>query len=90
VKVTLTRKLARVINGVDLTACHEGEIIDIRDQDARVLIAEGWAVPVTTQLPAARHRPRYVGDVETSYSFSGYDTLPADFWADVDAWRKRR
>jgi stress response protein SCP2 len=33
---------------------------------------------------------RHVGDVETSYSFSGYEKLLADFWADVDAWRQRR
>ena len=45
-KVTLTRKLARVLNGIDLTACHEGEVIEIRDRDARLLIAEGWAALV--------------------------------------------
>ena len=33
---------------------------------------------------------RYSGDVETSYSFSSYEKLLADFWADVDAWRQRR
>ena len=33
---------------------------------------------------------RHVGDVETSYSFSGYEKLLADFWVDVDAWRQQR
>jgi hypothetical protein len=33
---------------------------------------------------------RHVGDVETSYSFSSYEKLLADFWADVDAWRRRQ
>lgn len=33
---------------------------------------------------------RHVGDVETTYSFSGYEKLLADFWADIDAWRQRR
>ena len=33
---------------------------------------------------------RHVGKVETSYSFNGYQKLLADFWADVDTWRKRR
>lgn len=33
---------------------------------------------------------RHVGDIETSYSFSSYEKLLADFWADVDAWRQRR
>ncbi len=33
---------------------------------------------------------RHVGDVETTYSFSGYEKLLADFWADIDGWRQRR
>lgn len=57
-KVTLTRKLAYVLNGIDLTACHEGDVIEMRDQDARVLIAEGWAVPLIEERPTADDRPR--------------------------------
>jgi hypothetical protein len=33
---------------------------------------------------------RHSGDVETAYAFSGYEKLSADFWADVDTWRRRR
>lgn len=33
---------------------------------------------------------RHVGDVESTYSFSSYEKLLADFWADVEAWRQRR
>ena len=33
---------------------------------------------------------RHVGAVESSYSFSSYEKLLSDFWADVDAWRQRR
>jgi hypothetical protein len=33
---------------------------------------------------------RHVGDVQTAYSFSSYENLLADFWADVERWRKRR
>lgn len=33
---------------------------------------------------------RHMGDVETPYSFSSYENLLSDFWADVDAWRQRR
>jgi hypothetical protein len=32
---------------------------------------------------------RHVGAVETAYAFSSYETLLADFWADVEAWRQR-
>jgi Family of unknown function (DUF6516) len=33
---------------------------------------------------------RHVGDVETAYSFEGYEKLLADFWTDVDEWRQRK
>jgi len=33
---------------------------------------------------------RHVGDAETSYAFTSYETLLAEFWADVDAWRRQR
>jgi len=33
---------------------------------------------------------RHVGKVETSYTFAGYDKLLADFWAEVELWRRRR
>ena len=33
---------------------------------------------------------QHVGNSETSYSFSSYEKLLADFWTDVDAWRQRR
>jgi len=58
VKVILTRKLARVLNGIDLTACNEGDVMEIGNQNARLLIAEGWAVPLTKERPMAHDRPR--------------------------------
>ena len=33
---------------------------------------------------------RHVGDAESPYSFSSYEKLLDDFWADVDRWRERR
>ncbi|MEA2876459.1 MAG: hypothetical protein QOF14_1655 [Hyphomicrobiales bacterium] len=33
---------------------------------------------------------RHFGGVETRYAFNGYEQLLTDFWADVDAWRRRR
>jgi hypothetical protein len=32
---------------------------------------------------------RHVGDIEEPYAFTGPERLLADFWKDVDAWRKR-
>ena len=40
----LTRKLAEVIDGVDLTGRSVGDILKLPASEARLLIAEGWAV----------------------------------------------
>lgn len=58
VKVILIRKLARALNGIDLTACHEGDVMEMSTHDARVLMAEGWAVPLVEERPSAHDRPR--------------------------------
>lgn len=59
VKVKLTRKLARVLNGIDVTGWHEGDVVELRDQDARLLIAEGWAAAAVKEQewPTAQDRP---------------------------------
>jgi hypothetical protein len=33
---------------------------------------------------------RHRGDREMPYSFSSYERLVEDFWADVESWRRRR
>lgn len=42
-RVRLTRKLAEVIDGVDLSDHFVGETFDLPRRDARLLIAEDWA-----------------------------------------------
>lgn len=42
--VRLTRKFAQRIDDVDLTRNAVGNLIDLPDEKARVLIAEGWAM----------------------------------------------
>jgi len=42
-KIRLTRKLADLINGIDLSKAHEGETLDLSEREARLLMAEGWA-----------------------------------------------
>jgi hypothetical protein len=41
--VRLRVKLAEMVNGVDLSHCNEGDVIDVSDQDGTMLIAEKWA-----------------------------------------------
>ena len=41
--VRLTRKLAEVVNGIDISHCTEGDVIALPEAHARMLIAERWA-----------------------------------------------
>jgi hypothetical protein len=42
-RIRLTRKLALMVDGVDLTNRRVGEVFEASAGDARTLIAEGWA-----------------------------------------------
>jgi hypothetical protein len=44
-KVVLMRKLADCIDGVDISGRQTGEVIDVPAHDARLLVAEEWAIP---------------------------------------------
>lgn len=50
-RIRLTRKLASVLNGIDLSNVHVGDIIFVPDSVAAMLIAEGWAEPVPEPAP---------------------------------------
>jgi hypothetical protein len=43
--VRLTRKYAEAIDGIDLSGNKVGDLLSLTHQDARMLIAEGWAMP---------------------------------------------
>jgi hypothetical protein len=45
IRVRLIRKLAERIDGVDLSHREAGQTFEVSTSDARLLIAEGWAVP---------------------------------------------
>jgi hypothetical protein len=44
VKIRLTKKLAESIDGVDLERRRVGDVFEISDSEARLLVAEQWAV----------------------------------------------
>ena len=46
VQVRLTLKLANRLDGVDVSRCLVGDVLDVSDTEAAALIAEGWAQPV--------------------------------------------
>lgn len=43
-RVRLTRKLADCIDGVDLRGHEVDEVLDVSPKDARLLMAEEWAI----------------------------------------------
>jgi hypothetical protein len=43
VRVRLLKKLAEKLNGVDLSECKVGDIIELSNALAAMLIREGWA-----------------------------------------------
>jgi hypothetical protein len=56
-QIRLTRKLANAIDGIDVSRRHVGDLINLPEHDAAMLIAEGWASPAALQFPArAAHR----------------------------------
>jgi hypothetical protein len=67
-QIRLTRKFATVINGVDLSRYRVGEVLDLRQRDAQILVDEGWATFLDSQvhlLAAARVRtPRHFHAVQ--------------------------
>lgn len=47
IRVRLTKKLAAILNGVDVSGLQIGDVIELPDSAARMMIAEGWAAPAT-------------------------------------------
>jgi hypothetical protein len=45
-RVKLIRKLADILNGIDLTKVCVGDVVDLKTRHAVLLVAEGWAEPV--------------------------------------------
>jgi hypothetical protein len=43
-RVRLTRRLAECVDGIDLSRRRVGDVFDVSQRDAAILIAEGWAV----------------------------------------------
>jgi CheY-like chemotaxis protein len=46
VRVRITRKFANTLNGFDVSRFHVGDVVDVPDSEATILIVEGWAEPV--------------------------------------------
>jgi hypothetical protein len=53
-QIQLVRKLANHLDGIDVSAYQQGDVVDLQPRDAELLIAEGWAIacegPVTREV----------------------------------------
>jgi hypothetical protein len=60
-KVRLTRKLANRLDGVDVSNNVVGDVLDLPAEEARLLVAEKWAMPERRSgetSPTSTHRRR--------------------------------
>ena len=55
--VRLKIKLANVMDGVDVSNVRAGDLLDLPDKQADVLIAEGWAEAVTDRRASDQSLP---------------------------------
>jgi hypothetical protein len=46
IRVRLTKKLAAILNGVDVSSLRVGDILELPDSAAQMMITEQWAEPV--------------------------------------------
>ena len=44
-KIRLTRKFAEQIDGIDLEGYAPGDLMELPPEQARIIVAEEWAVP---------------------------------------------
>ena len=52
-KVRLIRKLADQLDGVDVTHKRVGDVLDLKPEEARALVAEGWATAAERRRSSA-------------------------------------
>lgn len=52
-RIRLTKKLAAILNGIDVSTLRVGDMIELPDSAARMMIAEGWAEPTAEEAMIA-------------------------------------
>jgi len=64
-RVLLIRKLADMIDGIDLRGRETGDILDIPATDAQVLMAEQWAIPERRAVDRGEQPRQYMSRSRT-------------------------
>lgn len=52
-RIRLIRKFAESLDGIDLSRCCVGDIMDLPQREAETLIVEGWALPTESRSGSA-------------------------------------
>ena len=61
-KVRLTRKFADQIDGIDLGGYAPGDLMELSPEQARLIVAEEWAIPERREQRVADSPHRRAGD----------------------------
>jgi hypothetical protein len=69
-KVRLTRKLAEQIDGIDLAGRAPGDLLDLSPEQARLIVAEQWAIPERRVQETSTATRRRVGDYPSTQTES--------------------
>lgn len=77
-KVRLIKKLAECLDGVDLSRHRVGDLLDLQNRQAELLIAEGWAI-TDGSSHLTRHQ-QALGARECSSSFPQAEAADASTW----------
>lgn len=56
-KVRLKKKYAEHIDGVDLSGCNPGDVVDLPAEKARLVVAEEWAILERREHPPDPNSP---------------------------------
>ena len=57
IRIQLIRKFANRLNGVDLSSYAVGQVLDLPERPAAILLAEGWALPIQAPGPDGTPEP---------------------------------
>jgi hypothetical protein len=70
--VRLTAKLAEVVDGLDISHCVEGDVLELSDRDGAMLIAEGWAETVSEDEVPSCHPKHVEREIAADEGYRGW------------------
>ena len=78
--VRLKAKLAEIVNGLDLSKCGEGDVIEVTERDGRMLLAERWAELVNETDEVSGFPQQIDRSVAADEGPRGWRKTAADEW----------